>query len=160
VDNPPKGLVPAAPVHVERLVRRLRTEHVREIADTSGLPPLDAVRLSLAASVEAYTLIRPTGDVLFMMGAEPASPLTGSALLWMIGSHAMDRHPAAVLRAASWGVERAFAVTGAHLLEQYIPAWYAIGLRFVERLGFEVTTAAAHCRSGCPLMHVFVRKQL
>lgn len=119
------------------LAERLSAEHAREIDEVSGLPVRAALELSLAASVEAYAFVSPdTHQAVFMMGVEAVSPITSGAMVWMLGTAEIARRPAAVLRSARWGVDRAFAVTGALRLEQYIPAWYRTGLRFVQRLGF------------------------
>lgn len=141
MDSRPDGVVPVTPEMGRDLVRRLAPEHVREVAEVSRLDPAAAVDLSLAVSREAYAVLSPGGEVLFLMGVEAAGSLTATALVWMLAAPEARRHPARLLRAARWGLERAFAITGAEALEQYIPEWYAVGLRFAERLGFVMRPA-------------------
>ncbi|MCC8109224.1 MAG: hypothetical protein LIQ30_09320 [Planctomycetes bacterium] len=152
----PPHLEPVRPNDIAAFARCLRDEHVREIALATPLTPEDAVRLSLADSVEAYSY-RPDGEAapVFMMGVEAASPITGGAMVWMLGRTAVDRYPAGVVRAARWGIDRAYRLTGAAYLEQRIPAWYRVGVRFAARLGFTVHPAdrtgwrrVVHERSG------------
>lgn len=139
MDSRPRGVVPATAAMARDLGRRLSADHLRELADTCGLPAGQALALSLAGSAEAYALLAPDGErAEFLMGVEAASPITGSALVWMLGSDAVRRRPAAVLRTARWGLGRAFLAAGALRLEQYIPDWYRTGLRFARRLGFVV----------------------
>lgn len=133
--KPPKGVVWATPEHLDHVANRLRDEHVREIAATSSIMPADAFRTSFQSSVSRYAALR-NGRPLFLMGVEPMGILTASAAVWMVGTDEIDRYPGFVLRAARWGVLEAYRSTGAMRLEQWIPAWYETGLRFVERLGF------------------------
>lgn len=147
MDNPPNGLVAATPENAAVLFGRLTREHVREIRDVSGIDQAAAVRLSLAASREAYVYVPPGGsEAAFIMGVEDKSPLTGAAVVWLLGSDVLRRRPAALMRAARWGVRRAFRITGAERLEQFIPAWYRTGLRFARRLGFVVAPGGGRLR--------------
>lgn len=154
---PPRGVVPATAGMAARLAAGLSRDHRREIRDTSGMPPEAAVLASLAASVEAYGFA-PREKVLFMMGVEPAGLLTSGAMLWMLAAEREPGHAAGMLRAARWGVARAFAVTGAGRLEQYIPEWYTAGLRFVKRLGFVAAPVTLPARSGVALRHVVLHR--
>lgn len=157
---PPAGVVPADPGMADNLARHLSPEHVRELRGVSGLAPATAIRLSLESSAEAYAFIPAGGggEPLFMMGVEPSSALTGSAMVWMLGSAKAACRPAGVLRAARWGVSRAFPASGAARLEQYIPAWYRTGLRFIARLGFELSPTILRDRCGSPLWHAVLSR--
>lgn len=156
VSRPPRGVVPATPELAGRLAASLSPDHVREVRDAAGLPPYAAVSLSLAASIEAYAYV-PDGDVVLMMGVEEAGVLTGAAMVWMLATERVAVRPSGVLRAARWGVARAFAVTGADALEQYIPAWYRAGLRFALRLGFELSPEPRRGPGGTPLWRAAIR---
>lgn len=146
MDSRPSRLVPATPELARRLAERMKREHAREAREVSGLGPAEAVLLSLAASVEAYAcVVPPDGDPVFMLGVGEKSPITGGATVWMLGSEETGGHPRSVVRSVRQGLARAFAVTGAGSLEQFVPAWYRTGLRFLLRFGFE---AAALVRGG------------
>ncbi len=155
MDSPPKGVVPARREHALLLASVLSADHRREIADAAGIPPVDAVLMSMEASLESYAFV-PGGGVMpvFMMGVEETGRLTGGAMLWMLASDAVRRHAPATLRAARWGLSRAFAAGGAERLEQYIPEWYATGLRFARRLGFAVDPVPCRGRNGALLFRV------
>lgn len=163
-DPLPAGVVPATATLAAGLADRLSGDHRREIRDTAGLDPRAAVAVSLAASVEAYALIPPgEARAAFMMGVEAKSPITGGALVWMLASDDIRLHVVAALRAARWGIRRAFRATGAARLEQYIPAWYRTGLRFARRVGFVATPSRLSGSEGVELRRVvihppFVRK--
>lgn len=131
MDRRPRGVVPAALEHLEEVISRMRQEHVREL----GAGFAATARHSFRTSVVAYAAIR-SGHPIFAMGVEPAGLLTASAVVWMLGTEDIDRHPAFTFRVARWGIGEAYRATGALRLEQWIPEWYRTGLRFVERLGF------------------------
>lgn len=152
MDNRPRNLAPATRADAARLAASLSANHIREVLDTTGLSPGAALELSLSASLEAWSY-RPEGAraPVFMMGVEAAGRLTGSAMPWMLAGDGVGVRPRAVLRAARWGVGRAFAVSGAERLEQYIPAWYRTGLAFALRLGFGLAPTSLRGRSGGPL---------
>ncbi len=156
----PGGVEPATPALAAGLARRLDPDHAREILDVSGLAPGPALALSLAASLEAYAYVPPgREEALFMMGVEARSPLTRGARLWLLGSKEKDKRPAGLLRAARWGLARAFRVSGADCLEQFIPDWYRTGLRFALRLGCSLTPSGLRARSGSPLWHVVFHRR-
>ncbi|MCD8351441.1 MAG: hypothetical protein LUC93_12610 [Planctomycetaceae bacterium] len=161
MDNPPDRLIPATPEHARILAAALSDDHRRELTATGGMSPRVALEVSLASSVEAYTYVDPDGEPLFMMGVEAASPLTGAALVWMLATGAAGGHPRGILRAARWGLERAFAVTGAASVEQYIPVWYRTGLQFVHRLSFYILPDQASGRDGARLCRAirYARKE-
>ena len=158
MDSRPERLVPATPEIARRLAGHLSAAHRREILETSGLPPRAALEMSLSLSLEAYAMLSDWGEPVFMMGVEPRSPLTLGAMVWMLGSAGVSRRPALTLRCARWGVARAFAATGADVLEQYLPAWYTAGLRFVRRLGFALEPAGLAGRTGCALWRATARR--
>lgn len=154
MDSRPDGVVPATPGLVHRLAAAVSDDHAREIRDTAGVSVREAVSVSVAASVEAYAFVPGSGgEPVFMMGVEPASPITGNAMVWMLASGSLPRHAVGVLRATRWGIGRAFAAAGALALEQYIPEWYETGLRFVRRLGFAVRPTECRSLGGAPLWH-------
>lgn len=156
MDNRPRNVVPAIAGMIPALAARLAADHRREIADTVAMPPRAALEVSLAASAEAYALVDRYGEPVFMMGVEPASPLTGSAMVWMLGTDAVRNRPALTLRTARWGLARAFRATGAKRLEQYIPEWYRTGLRFARRLGFVAVPPRLRSAKGVALCRVLM----
>lgn len=156
---PPGGVVPATAALAADMAARLSRDHAREVWDTAGLSPMAAVLASLESSVEAYAY-RPAGSgpAAFLMGVESAGSLTASAMIWMLAAELAPGRAAGVVRAARWGLARAFAVTGAVLLEQYIPEWYGTGVRFAERMGFVAAPSALRTKSGARLWRVVLRR--
>lgn len=155
----PRGVVPATPWLIADLAGRLSPEHAREVRGASGLDPAAALLLSFESSVETYAFVPRRGTrALFAMGAEHAAPMTGSAMVWMLGTTEASAHPAGVLRASRWGVARAFTASGAERLEQYVPAWYRTGLRFIARLGFALHPTRQSDRCGCRLWHAVLHR--
>lgn len=134
----PRYVVPVTADMLALIARALAPEHVREIRELCRVGPEAALSLSLAASRGAYAALSPDGKPLFLMGVEGAGLLGRTALVWMLAGGAARRHPARVLRSAKWGMERAFSVSGAATLMQFIPAWYTVGLAFARRLGFSL----------------------
>lgn len=159
MDSPPKGLVPATPALAAALACRLSAEHRREIAQTAGLPPGEALLFSLAASREAYAFVPDGHAPVFMMGVEETGALTGSAMLWMLASGAIRRYAAGTVRTARWGVGRALRTGRADCLEQYIPEWYDTGLRFALRLGFRIAPETHRGRGGVALLRVVLERK-
>lgn len=165
MDNPPRGLVPATDDHARALADGLSADHLREIADLSGLAPGDALRLSIAASFESYAFVPKDADgssvspPVFLMGVERAAGITGDALVWMLSSPRIRHNARSALRAAKWGLRRAFAATGARRLEQYIPEWYGTGLRFAERLGFRIDPFVFRTRNRTPVARIILQRK-
>lgn len=159
MDSRHKRLVPATAALAERLARTLSPDHRREIAATCGGDAGDALRHSLACSLEAYALLDERGEPVFLMGVEEASPFTRGAMVWMLARADIARHAPAALRSVRWGLVRAFAVSGADWLEQFIPAWYRTGLWFAERLGFCTVPGGGRDRSGGALRRVVLYKE-
>lgn len=156
MDNRPDWLVPALPEMLKPLGRNLAPAHIREIADLSGLAATDALSLSLEESLAAYAALGDDGPE-FMTGVGERCRLTGVARVWMLGAESMLARPARMLRAARWGLENAFVVSGAEEVEQFLPGWYRRGLAFVERLGF-VLAEAGTTRSGHRLWRASLRR--
>ncbi|MDR1744467.1 MAG: hypothetical protein LBS30_01800 [Planctomycetota bacterium] len=154
-----KGIIPATGKHALLLARALSADHRREIADAAGISPIDAIRMSMDASLESYAFVPGGVMPVFMMGVEATGRLTGGAMLWMLASDAIRGHAPATVRAARWGLCRAFAVGGAERLEQYIPEWYATGLRFARRLGFSIDPVPCRGRNGAALLHVVLERK-
>ena len=160
MDNRPDFVIPATPDHAEALAARLAGDHAREVREVARLDPREGLRLSLAASLEAYAALgAPEASPLFMMGVCRPGLLTGTAMLWMLGAEGAGRHPVRILRAARWGIGRAFRITGADSLEQFIPGWYRTGLRFAAGLGFSVRPANANAGSGKDLHRVLLERR-
>lgn len=158
--SPPKGVVPATPRLTREFLPHISPAHRREVSDVGGIDAETGLLLSLAVSLESYVFIpRPDNPPVFMMGVEDRSVLTGSAVVWMLGSELVNRHPAGVLRAARWGLWRAFFITGAESLEQVIPDWYRTGLRFVEHLGFRLEPSVFRGTGEAPLYCATVRRR-
>lgn len=158
MDSRRERLVPATAALADSLARTLSPDHRREIAATCGGDPGDALANSLACSLEAYALLDAAGRPVFLMGVEEASPCTRGAMVWMLATEDIVRHAPATLRAVRWGLARAFAVSGADWLEQFIPAWYRTGLRFAARLGFGTLSGGGRDRSGGALRRVVLFK--
>lgn len=146
------------PALADELAAALAPEHVREIRELAGLDPRTALRLSLNVSLLACAALDCAGKPVFAIGVEPAGALTGTAQVWMVGTPAIPAHARTVLRAARRGLEAAFRATGAVRLEQYIPVWYATGLRFAKRLGFRSGTGKGGY-SGARAVHVILEKE-
>lgn len=159
MDSRPDYLIPAEADLADSFSHRLSPEHKREIRDLGSMNPADAVRASLACSKESYAFVPHVAAFpVFMFGVEPAGVITRTARVWMLATPEIKHHGVAVLRSARWGVERAFAVTGAYSLEQYIPHWYRVGLRFVQCLGFSIEPFFTSLQT--PLIRVTLTKSL
>ncbi len=159
MDNLPKWVFPATPPLLQRMAGKVRKEHRREILQCSGLAVEQALELSFHASVENYALVPPGRCVpIFVMGVESAAVLTGQSMVWMIGTDDIQHFPVAAMRAARWGMQRAWACTNATALDQYIPAWYRTGIRFAEALGFSADSDSSVTRQGTVCLHMVCRK--
>lgn len=160
MDSRPSFVVPAAAMHADLLAGRVARDHAREVRQVSRLDPREGLLLSLAASVEAYTVLgAATGEPVLMMGVGAPGLLTGTATVWMLGAEGAEERAVRILRAARWGLKRAFLVTGADCLEQFIPAWYRTGLRFAARMGFSVDSADCRPAGGMLPRRVAIRRE-
>lgn len=155
MDNRPDFLVPATPALAAGLAGRLARDHAREVRELAGMAPEEALRISIAGSVEAYLAVDPReGEAFLAMGVGPRDALTGCATPWMLGTGTARQRGVKILRAARWGLARAFVVTDAALLVQFIPDWYRTGLNFAARMGFRLERFGLRSAGGSRLWRV------
>lgn len=127
-------LRPARLTHIGPIATRLREADRIECA-ALGRTPKQALRIGLIASLNPITVLidgRPEA----MMGVMPTSMMSGSGVVWMLGTEALYDH------------KRAFLALGPHVvdamlddfrrLENIVSADNARAIRFLRWLGFIV----------------------
>jgi hypothetical protein len=142
-------VVKAGAEDINHVAANLRPEHVREIRDTSAfVSPFDAVWRSADDSTMLLAG-RFDGEAAFLLGAGRTRRLPGVGTVWMLATPAVDRHPVAVAVTVKRLWKTAHGATGTGVVEQFLPAWYSRGIRFLEWLGWETTREGnPHRRRG------------
>lgn len=126
--------VAASPAHVGTIANRMREIDVRECA-IMGRTPKQALRLSLKASVAAWTA-KVDGRPEAMFGVSTLSLLGGEGSPWLLMTGDAVRHARSLLvdaRRYSDILQAMFPV-----LTNNVHADNAVAIRWLERLGFTV----------------------
>lgn len=129
-------LVTATEEHMERLVRVMKPDHIRELA-WFGFTPASGTWGSFHYS-RASAAALAGGELLFCAGVS-AKPFnkTGDAI-WMLATDAFDRHVRTALRLTRYLFDvEAWKYSKTRRLEQYLPPPYRTGIRFLEWLGWK-----------------------
>lgn len=109
-----------------------------EIAAASGIPPLMAVRGSVAASIEAYAG-RLDNRTMFVCGIAPASFLAGHVRPWLLATYEAPKYAVLFMRqqrriVGDW--QKRY-----RLLENYVDARNAASIKWLKLLGFQFEPA-------------------
>lgn len=91
-------LVPAKLTHVGPIAHNMRAIDRLE-AKAMGRTPKDALRIGLRTSLSSFTALED-GKPIAMLGVVPASLLSGTALIWMLGTDRVFRHGRGLLTIA------------------------------------------------------------
>lgn len=125
----------AGEAHVDRLIRAMKPDHIRELAWFDQSPALGAWASYRNSRAAAAAMAGET--LLFIAGVadKPFNP-DGDAI-WYLATVDFDRHVRAALRMTRklFDVE-AWKYTKTNRLEQYLPTAYPAGIRFLEWLGW------------------------
>ena len=128
-------LVDTTEDHIDRIIRDMKTDHVRELAWFGATPSAGAWG-SFRNSRGSATCI--VGDeVLFAAGVSSLRFTYDGDVIWMLSTNAFDRHVRGALRMLShlFRVE-AWKYTKTNRLEQFLPPPYGVGIRFLEWMGW------------------------
>lgn len=125
----------ATEAHIDTLIRRMKPDHIRELAwfDHS---PTTGVKASYRNSRAAAAAM--AGDTLLFVAGVAERPFTPEAdAIWYLATVDFDRHVRAALRMTRllFDVE-AWKYTKTGRLEQFLPPAYTAGIRFLEWLGW------------------------
>lgn len=126
--------VAASPAHVGTIANRMREIDAKECA-VMGRSPKQALRLSLRASVAAWTA-KVDGRPEAMFGVSTLSLLGGEGSPWLLMTEDAVRHRRALLADARRYVD--ILQASFPILSNNVHADNAIAIRWLERLGFTV----------------------
>lgn len=140
--------MPTELAHVLLVAERMREADRLEVLASDGLSPKDAILASWRVSDFTRTLLL-NGEPAAVFGARLLAD--GTAQPWALTSDVVDRNRKAFWRASKH-------VTSAlldryHTLVQCVDARHARALRWVARLGFEVSLEPHACGPGGALFH-------
>ena len=126
-------VVPATIEHAERMAPVMRKEDRAEIS-ALGYTPVEALRASLEDSTIAETAI--LGDsVVAMWGVVPQTRLGHKALVWMLGTELVPKHPRELLRGSKSFIDHVQRTYP--LLECLVDTRYTKAVRWMCWLGFQ-----------------------
>ena len=136
--NLPFGVEPVDDAMVDSLAPFIRREHVREI---NAMFPVDGCA-ALASAVNGasvcYSLCRDQYRPLCIFGVGQVSPLTGSALGWLLGRREMAEYGMWIADVSRHLLPILHRESGARRIENWIPHDYDVALRWLTWLGFSV----------------------
>lgn len=125
----------AGSADIEHVAGNLRPEHRAEIASQSRLGCAEAVRLSVADS-RLVLAGRVDGEALFLAGVSKKYLLAPTGSVWMLATPEIDRYPLEVAVALRRLFRQAHDLSGADILEQWLPPWYRKGIKWLLWLGW------------------------
>lgn len=129
------GIIPAGMAHAEALAPVMREADRREAEAALGMSPLEGLRLSLSASVEAWTGTAD-GEVVCIFGVAPFSVLGGEGCPWLLGSDLVERHGMAFARRNRAMVRRWLGLFP--VLRNWVDARHTVAVRWIGWMGFHV----------------------
>lgn len=143
-------IIDALPEHADQLV--LRQADRIEVAATTVLPPVEALRQSIAHSPRYCKAGFADGELACIFGVG-SGLLSTSGCPWLLGSDLIARHPAAFIRRCGPYLD---AMTqGFGYLENWVHADNRIAIRWLRWLGFTLDPAAPWGIKGEPFHHFF-----
>ena len=127
-------MVPASAAHIRRIANRMG--HWDRIeCEAGGRSPVDALRLSLAGSVMAWTALVDRSPVA-MWGVAPLSEIDGLGTPWMLGTDEARRHPRAFFEGGAFTVPE--MLSRFRRLENMVAVGNKPAIRLLARWGFMV----------------------
>jgi len=127
-------VVKAEEWHIDHIAASIREDDRREMYDYALLTPKEALVKSLAISKLCWTGL--ADDVpACMFGVAPASILSNTGLVWMIGTNLIDRHQMAFLRRNRNMVK--IMSNSFDRLENYVAEYNTRAIAWLKWLGFQ-----------------------
>lgn len=130
-------IVPASREHVAAIAERVRHADAVEV-EALGLTPRAAIELSLDHSLCAWTWIEEDAPAC-IWGVTAQTILGATGCPWLITTDLVQRYPMRFLRGSRNALERMQAMFPR--LENYVDARYAVCVRWLRWLGFEIWAA-------------------
>jgi len=128
-------IVPARPVHVNRIANRMREIDERECL-AMGRTGKQALRAGIARSIRAWTAL-VDGQPEAMFGVVIESALGGEAIPWFLGTDEVYRHGRELLM---WGPGIIDRLHDSRLtLRNLVSSENRRAIRLLEKWGFEIS---------------------
>lgn len=146
------AFVPATLLHASDIAGRLRLEDANEVRAAGAISAQDVVCNSLALSAFAWTwLIEQQPACIFGVAVMSDQIIGGSVMPWLLTTDAVTRYPKTFWRHSREIVdmmhERYPMLTG------YCDARYSASVRWLKRLGFELSGPYPVGAFATPLYH-------
>lgn len=148
-------ITPATDADLVRLAPRLREADRVEVEAAGGRSPLDALRRSLALSVEAWSATAG-GEPMCCWGVGSLDLLAGVGSPWLLGSDLVERHPLAFLRRTRPTIRRWLDLFP--VLANHVDVRNALSVRWLGWLGFDVRQPVPYGPRGLPF-HPFLMRR-
>lgn len=145
VINSGYGIVPATVEHAEILALNLTLIDIESLELTASTSALEAIKTSIACSVEAYAGVF-NDEPYIVFGVAQPTMLSDIGVPWMISSSAIKNHGLEFVRQARAVVK--VMAERYETLESYIDARYTNTIRMFKAIGFKVSPAAPYGDGG------------
>lgn len=151
--SPKCRIVKATPGDLRHVGVNMRQEHIAEIRAQSVMTPLDAVVASARDS--GHVFAGRVGETpLFVCGTERKRVLSDAGSVWMFATPEIDAYPLEAAEALRRLFHQAHRLAGVAVLEQFIPSWYAKGIKWLLWLGWRsVGTRMIHDTPHVHMIH-------
>lgn len=120
----------------EFIIDNMREDDRKEL-EAHGFTPAKGILLSIENSTYLYTGVDKDGNPAFILGAWK-QPDRKDAIIWLLGTDAIDREPLTFLRASRETVQDLFAITGAEILHNYVWSGNTTHIKWLRWLGFTI----------------------
>lgn len=145
---------PATDADCIALGATMRKEDRAEVASSSGMPPVAALRDCLAKSSHANTAL-VDGRVICMFGVAPHPEEWGSGFVWVLGSDLVVEHRRIFARLSRKYLASMLAIYPR--LMNAVDARYTASVRWIEWLGFDLSEPVPIGKDGA-LFRVFEKR--
>lgn len=133
---------------------RLRTADIREV-EALGQRVKGIVWACVLASDFAWTGLIDGVPAMVLGCAE--SPLASEGEVWALGTSVLDKHPREVL---TYGKQKLSEMLDIFpCLVNYCGVWHTKNLKWLKKIGFEISAPAPYGKNGCMFCKVTARKK-
>jgi len=126
-----------AEADVTFLVEHMRGDDRRELKRWTGQDPEYEVRHSISCSQVCFAGVFGDGALACIFGACRANVLEEEAVVWMLSTTAVDRHPVEFYIGSKAGLDRLMGeMPEVGVFSNWVDLEYTRACRWLERLGF------------------------
>lgn len=121
---------------VDYIVENMRADDRAELA-ANGFSPSAGLRVSIDGSTHLITGLDKDGNPAFIIGAQKR-PDSAAAIIWMLGTDAIDREPKTFLLNSRPTLEALWDLVGASTFYNFVWKGNTVHIKWLRWLGFHL----------------------